>query len=327
MRTRQLLDLLRLDDEEKLLLIGDSSTDWLIDGLAQFAHNIYFIADNDRPLTSVPSDLLRLLDDADALLYAISKKGSDERIFRDALNTQAESLGVRVGNLLDVTPEILESAFSGDVHEIKEFTQQLLIEMQSVREVRVTTPAGSDFTVRFSQEYNWLASTGFVEFKKTRNLMPAEIYTYPDCVNGTIVIDGAYAALVGYEDSDRLLSQLQKTPLTWVVKDSRITEVHCVDERILEIAQAEIAKDLEYGNRIGEFGMGTNLGMTELFGNVMHDEKFPGVHIAHGHGYPSSTNAPYESSVHADGILLDVSVYDEESQQYIMRSGRYDFLE
>jgi leucyl aminopeptidase (aminopeptidase T) len=323
MKTRQLIDLIQLEDNEKLLLIGDESTDWLVDGLARFAETIYFLDSESRPLTEVPLDLEKLFEGIDVLLYVISKHGSEERVFRDKLNKAAESRGIRVGNLLDVRPEIMQSAFSADVYDVKEFTEQLFEHMQPVQEVHVTTPAGSDFTVSFDEKYNWLSSTGFIQYKKTRNVMPAEIFTYPAIVNGTIVVDGAYAALVGRDDSDTLLAQLQKTPITWIVSDSKIIEVHCVDERILEIAQAEIDKDSEYGNHIGEFGMGTNLGMTELFGNVMHDEKYPGIHIAHGHGYPSATGAPYESSVHSDGILLNVSVQDVNSREWILKDGEY----
>ena len=324
MAVNRLLELVQLSSEENLLLVGDESTRWAVDELSKKAQTTYMLLEEQRPLTEVPDDLKEALREKNVLVYIISKAGSEERVFRDKLNTCAEELGVRVGNLMDVNPQLLDSAFREDPSMIKEFTLQLLDRMQLVREVRVTSPAGSNFVVEFDKKYSWLASTGFIEFKKTRNLMPAEIYTHPACVEGTIVIDGAYAGLVGYDDSEELLKALKKNPITWVVKNNRIVEIRCAHKRIREITHREVfEKDSVNGNRIGEFGMGTNLGMKELFGNVMHDEKFPGVHIAHGHGYASATGAEYESSVHSDAILLEVSVQDVDSKEYLMRKGKY----
>lgn len=320
----KVLELIGLQPEEKLLLVGDETTDWAVEQLASYATATYLLSADTRPLQAVPKDLEALVKGVDVLLYIISKASSDERVFRDSLNSFAESRGVRVANLLDVTPEILVSAFREDPQKIRAFTEDLCERMRSVQNVRVTSPSGTNVTVSFSKKYFWVASTGYVEFAKTRNAMPAEIYTHPANVEGVVVVDGAYAALVGLEDSKELLAALKKHPLTWEIQNSRIVNVRCTHERIRELASKEIfEKDPENGNRIGEFGIGTNLGMKELFGNVMHDEKFPGVHIAHGHGYSSATGAEYSSSVHSDGVLLEASIADLDSGDQILLHGHF----
>jgi hypothetical protein len=56
----------------------------------------------------------------------------------------------------------------------------------------------------------------------------------------------------------------------------------------------------------------------------MHDEKFPSVHVAHGHGYPKQTGAVhYESKVHYDGVIIRPNVFDLETGRTIMIRGEY----
>jgi hypothetical protein len=36
---------------------------------------------------------------------------------------------------------------------------------------------------------------------------------------------------------------------------------------------------MEHSERVGEFALGTNTGVTQMIGNLLQDEKVPGVHI------------------------------------------------
>jgi leucyl aminopeptidase (aminopeptidase T) len=59
---------------------------------------------------------------------------------------------------------------------------------------------------------------------------------------------------------------------------------------------------------LAELGIGTNLGVTDLVGSVLLDEKAAGtVHIAFGDdaGIGGDTEAP----IHMDGILTEPTVY------------------
>ena len=41
----------------------------------------------------------------------------------------------------------------------------------------------------------------------------------------------------------------------------------------------------ENSDRVGEFAIGTNIGVARVIGNILQDEKFPGIHIAFGNPY------------------------------------------
>jgi len=51
--------------------------------------------------------------------------------------------------------------------------------------------------------------------------------------------------------------------------------------------------------------IGTNLGIKRVIGNILQDEKFPGIHIAFGNPYGEHTGAPlWHSGTHIDGVGL-----------------------
>ena len=73
--------------------------------------------------------------------------------------------------------------------------------------------------------------------------------------------------------------------------------------------------------RIGEFAIGTNLALSSLIGNMLQDEKFPGVHIAFGSPLSAETGAAWESCLHVDCVLTRTSIFvDGES---IMHNGKF----
>ena len=80
-------------------------------------------------------------------------------------------------------------------------------------------------------------------------------------------------------------------------------------------------KQDDNANRIGEFAIGTNSGVDRLVGNMLQDEKFPGIHGAVGEPIPHQTGADWTSKVHMDGVLKKVTV-DVEGQ-VIMRDGEF----
>src|SRR5207302_4375864 len=61
-------------------------------------------------------------------------------------------------------------------------------------------------------------------------------------------------------------------------------------------------------NRAGEFAIGTNVGLTEIIGNFLQDEKFPGVHVAFGDPYGFETGADWECPSHVDVLASHATV-------------------
>ena len=72
---------------------------------------------------------------------------------------------------------------------------------------------------------------------------------------------------------------------------------------------------------MGEFAIGTNLGIDQVIGNILQDEKFPGIHIAFGNPYGEHTGAPWTSTTHIDVVGLRFNIWVDEEQ--IMRDGNF----
>ena len=67
-------------------------------------------------------------------------------------------------------------------------------------------------------------------------------------------------------------------------------------------------------NRVGEFAIGTNIAVRSVIGNILQDEKLPGLHLAFGHPYSEHTGAAWSCRTHLDivGRHFDVWMDDEQ---------------
>jgi aminopeptidase len=333
---QQIKTFLGLKPEESIVIIGDNTTQEIVLPLYQNirdSHNSSLINLDyfRRPLSIVPEELVDEIKGKDVCFYAIDKKANssiNELLFRRALNNLVEENGGRIGNMLSVTPFVVESAFSYDANKIKDLTERIHDYMQNTKAVRVITSEGTNAVFEFDDCYKWCQSTGFIQKGKTRNVMPAEVYTHPANVNGTIAITGTYGllgSLEQFKDYQQTLDRIKTSPILWVVENGKIKSVDCKDKEIEEIVREQVFESDVNSDRIGEYGMGTNIGIRKCLGIMMHDEKYPGVHVAHGHGYPKETGAKYDCKTHFDGVLLEPNIVDLCNGRVIMDKGNYRF--
>ncbi|PIN81533.1 hypothetical protein COV11_01875 [Candidatus Woesearchaeota archaeon CG10_big_fil_rev_8_21_14_0_10_30_7] len=326
---RQVFECLRIIPNEKIILIYDHSSEFLFkslfDQLKKYDVTVFNLDSYNRPLKEVPKDILKSIKGKDLCFYFIDKKcdkHGDEVVFRKSLNKILEEEDVRIGNMLSINQQVIKSAFGCDVKKIKKFTEILFDYMKSVSKVKVTSAEGTDVIFEFDKSYKWCMSTGFIEKLKARNVMPAEIYTYPANVNGKIVITGTYSYLTNLLEFSKYKNSLEKTPITWNIKNGKILKVFCDNKKIENKVKKQVF-EIENGNRIGEYGMGTNTGIKNCLGIMMHDEKYPGVHVAHGHGYSERTGAKYFSDIHFDGVILRPTIINLDTNKLIMKTGKY----
>ncbi|HZL97046.1 MAG TPA: aminopeptidase, partial [Vicinamibacterales bacterium] len=147
------------------------------------------------------------------------------------------------------------------------------------------------------------------------NLPGGEVFTSPGEVNGTFVIDG----VVGDWLCDRY-GLLKATPLTIEIERSRLVRATSPNAALRDDFWQYTHTD-ENSDRVGEFAIGTNIGLTSVIGHILQDEKFPGVHIAFGNPYGAHTGATWYSSTHIDvvGTEFDIDVDGVR----IMEGGRF----
>jgi aminopeptidase len=104
------------------------------------------------------------------------------------------------------------------------------------------------------------------------------------------------------------------------MKKNRLVEAHS-ENKELESDFWKYTHTDENSDRVGEFAIGTNIELKDVIGQILQDEKYPGVHIAFGNPYGVHTGADWDCSTHIDvvGRKFDIWVDDEQ----IMREGKF----
>jgi aminopeptidase len=113
---------------------------------------------------------------------------------------------------------------------------------------------------------------------------------------------------------------LRAAPLTLRVERNRLTGARSSNKE-LENEFWEYTHRDENSDRVGEFAIGTNLALRDVVGNILQDEKIPGVHIAFGDPYGAHTGARWSSSTHIDVVGREFDIWADDRQ--IMRAGQF----
>jgi leucyl aminopeptidase (aminopeptidase T) len=99
-----------------------------------------------------------------------------------------------------------------------------------------------------------------------------------------------------------------------------VVAAECANRELRDDFWAYVHTD-ENSDRVGEFAIGTNIALEDLIGNILQDEKFPGIHIAFGNPYGAHTGADWFSITHIDVVGRECNIWADDLQ--IMDRGRF----
>ena len=227
---------------------------------------------------------------------------------------------MRHAHMVNITPQIMCEGMRADFALVDRLSQKVIEKARQAKAIRATTPAGTNIYADLNPQYKWLKTSGIISPDKWGNLPGGEIFTTPGEVNGTFVVDG----VVG----DFLCAQyglIRETPLAIEIKGNRIVSCTSSNKQLEKDFWAYTHTD-ENSDRVGEFAIGTNIGVDRVIGNILQDEKFPGIHIAFGNPYGEHTGADWFSSTHIDvvGLQFDITlVMNDGREEQIMRDGTF----
>jgi len=305
---------LKVRKGENIVVITDQETQEIGSALRTAAEKIagkqarFFVMEDfgQRPI-AFPQVIADALKAADASIYAgQGAKGELQTFRKPMLKTVDANPKLRHAHMIGITPEIMKDGMCSDYKEIQRISKLVYEKVRDAKEIRVVTDKRSDFTGRFSPELKWVISDGDIRPKHWSNLPDGEVFTCPADLNGKVVIDGC----LGDFFTERYGS-LANTPIRIEVKNGRAMRqtLQCEDERLRQEYEQYVFETDENSNRVGEFAIGTNTGLTRLIYNLLQDEKFPGIHIAFGSSYPTKTGATWDSKAHVDGVIIKPSIY------------------
>jgi len=273
--------------------------------------------DGSNPLP-LPAAIVEALQHGDVSFFAATAKKGEVGSLRLPLTDLAlASDRLRHAHMPGITDQLMRMGMCADYNEVQRLSARVEEIVKEATHITVTSPAGTEFTAEFSPTLRWVVCDGVPRPGEYTNLPDGEVLTCPHNISeGVIVVDGILGDYFGEK-----FGVLDETPVTLEVQDGRVRKVSCADDQLLRELREYIGQD-ENADRFGEFATGTNTGVDRLVGNMLQDEKLPGVHVAVGHP-PQMTGATWESKVHLDGVLKNVTI-DVEGY-VIMRDGQFTF--
>jgi aminopeptidase len=267
-----------------------------------------------RPARSAPREILDGLETADAGILCIQPLQGELGARKDIVGV-VERRQIRYAHMVGVTPEIMQQGMRADYRLVDRLSERLRSRMPSARSLTVRTEAGTSLVASFDSSLDWVKTSGLISRRYWSNLPAGEVFTTPARVDGTFVCDGTAGDHFCGKYGD-----LQRTPLVVEIRDAKMVKATCTRKDLEKEFWSYCHTD-ENSDRIGELAFGTNLGLSDMIGVLLQDEKLPGVHIAFGDPYGSQTHAPWSSQTHVDLLARRCDVWIDEEQ--VIAKGRY----
>jgi aminopeptidase len=268
----------------------------------------------ERPLKDLPPQVVDDLESSQVSIFAVQAQRNELRS-RMQMTDVVNRKKIRHAHMVNINRQIMLEGMRADFQKVDRLSAKVVAMVRKAQKVRATTDAGTDLTADLNHNYKWLKTSGIITPEKWGNLPGGEIFTTPGEVNGTFVIDGVVGDYLCAK-----FGNLRETPLTIRMKQNRLTEAHS-DNRELEDDFWKYTHTDENSDRVGEFAIGTNIDLKEVIGQILQDEKYPGVHIAFGNPYGAHTGAEWDSSTHIDVVGRKFNIWVDDEQ--IMQDGKF----
>ena len=267
-----------------------------------------------RPMKEAPAPVLEALEVADVGILCMTPQQGELGLRMEIVRV-VERRRIRYAHMVGVTPQIMQQGMRADYNMIDRLSDKLRERMLRAETLTVKTDAGTKIAAHFDRGLDWVKTSGLISPRYWSNLPAGEVFTTPATVDGIFVCDATAGDHFNGKYGD-----LQATPLTMEIKGARLVSVDCKRKDLEQEFWAYCHTD-ENSNRVGELAFGTNLGLSELIGILLQDEKFPGVHLAFGDPYGSQTHANWTSRTHVDVLTRNCDVWIDSNQ--IIAKGRY----
>jgi len=312
---------LRVQPDEKVTLIADLASSDIAAALAGQVKelgapfHLWMLEDlAPRPLAEMPRLVLDDLETSRVSIFAVVAQ-ANELPSRMQMTDVVNRRRIRHAHMVNITRQIMLEGMRADYDAVDRLSLKLLSITSTSRTVRARTAAGTDIVASMNPEYRWLKTSGIISENTWGNLPGGEVWTTPGEVNGTFVVDGVVGDYLCAKYGD-----LRSNPLTLRIEANRLVEARSANKD-LEAEFWRYTHTDENSDRVGEFAIGTNIGVKDVIGNILQDEKIPGVHIAFGNPYGDHTGAQWYSSTHIDVVGRKFSIWADETE--IMRDGEF----
>ena len=267
-----------------------------------------------RPLGDLPREIVEDLETSQVSIFAVQAQ-ANELHSRMQMTDVVNRRKIRHAHMVNINRQIMLEGMRADFLKVDRISVKVVEKVRRAKQVRAKTAAGTDLVADLNPNYRWVKTSGIISPDKWGNLPGGEVFTTPGEVNGTFVIDGVVGDWLCAK-----FGSLRENPLTIRVKGNRVVEAHSANHDLESDFWSYTHTD-ENSDRVGEFAIGTNIELKDVIGQILQDEKYPGVHIAFGNPYGAHTGAEWYSSTHIDVVGRKFDIWVDSEQ--IMRDGKF----
>jgi leucyl aminopeptidase (aminopeptidase T) len=276
-------DCLRVKPEERVTIITDEVTQDIAAALQSEieevgAESAVFVLENyaPRPLIDMPQVILDDLATSQVSIFASMTQFGELRS-RIQMTAVVNKHRIRHGHMVNITREIMLEGMRANFLEVDKLSQRLVELARMTERVTCRTAAGTDYVAEISPTLNWLKTSGIITRDKWGNLPGGEIFT--------VALQQQRRLRRGRRGGGLPVPEVWR-PRGDAADDCRRGEPDPASRMREQGAAREFrayTSTDENSNRVGEFAVGTNTACTRVIGNILQDEKIPGIHIAFGH--------------------------------------------
>ncbi|HVO74098.1 MAG TPA: aminopeptidase [Ignavibacteriaceae bacterium] len=312
---------LRLKPEERITLVTDEESIEIAASLVNeiektgSKYRLFLLEDiANRPLKRMPEIILNDLPKSQASILAVVTQ-PNELQSRIQMLSLINKNKIRHGHMVNISKQIMLEGMRADFLEVDDLSRKLVEKARKAKEIRAVSGGGTNIKAEFSPNLKWIKTSGIISPDEWGNLPGGEIFTAPFNLNGRFVVDGVVGDYLCQRYGD-----LKEFPLTIEIVNNKIKELHCENQELLNEFTAYTMSD-ENSSRVGEFAIGTNTAVKNIIGQILQDEKLPGVHIAFGNPAPEHTGADWTSSTHIDCVGRGFDIWMDEDK--VMENGKF----
>jgi len=314
---------LNIRAEDRVFIIRDRPRIEIAEAIEEEARatgaavNVWTMEDHlKRPATSFPRELGEEVHRfrPTASFYIGTGQPGELRFRKPMLTLLADELRCRHGHMIGIDDELMRDGMAADYDKVYRVTRKVYDLTRLASMITVQTALGTDLVATFSPSMRWIPCDGrYWEQGRWGNLPEGETFTCPQSVDGVLAAE---------ELGDWFAARYRviSPPVRIVIKGGRVASVETPNEELGSEFRAYLAQH-PCSNRVGEFAIGTNIGLSRIVGNFLQDEKFPGVHIAFGDPYAFETKADWECPSHVDALASHATVAVDGRK--IMENGRF----
>ncbi len=229
-----------------------------------------------EPLKVLPEDIVEILGSAQGCAFVAASRIHEQGMRQHLLHLVA-TLGMRHAHMPGISRLAFATGLRGDYRVIAGIGKKVLAKLQRARAAHVTSPFGTDLSVRFDGDSAWFSQLGVLELGRWGTLPAGALHATPASVDGVFVASASVGEFFGAREG-----LLRNKPLRLEIKDGVVVAVDAPGAPALARDLGAMLRMSPESARVCVVTIGVNQSIESATGEVCVDQNLPGLHLGIG---------------------------------------------